>query len=329
MIQVVLMEDYLDHAKSLASVKELASKTKLTIYTDRASSEDELIARLGQAEIVITIRDRVMFTSDVLARASHLKLLSVCGPRLRPHVDLDAATREGILVCKPQATNVTQTIHHATAELVWSLILGLVKKTVQNHSAMQQGAWQTGLGSGLYGKTMGVIGLGRVGLPVAQIGNAMGMRVLAWSPNLNAQKAAAVGVQAVSFDQLLSQSDVISLNANLTDKSRCMINQQAIAKMKYGVYLVNTARGDIVDETALQQALDSGHVAGAGLDVFWQEPLPVQSWVRNHPCVLMQPHMGGFTNEGYEWLIEPAVNNVLAYLNGDPKEMANPQVFGR
>ena len=108
-----------------------------------------------------------------------------------------------------------------------------------------------------------------------------------------------------------------------------MINQQAIAKMKYGVYLVNTARGDIVDETALQQALDSGHVAGAGLDVFWQEPLPVQSWVRNHPCVLMQPHMGGFTNEGYEWLIEPAVNNVLAYPNGDPKEMANPQVFGR
>ncbi len=327
MTRVVLMEDYLDHARTLDCVKELAERCELRIFTDKAKSEAELASRLAGAQIAITIRDRVMFTESVLSRLPDLKLLSVCGPRLDPHVDLPAATRAGILVCRPQALDVPQVIHRATAELVWALILGLARHTVQNDAHMRSGGWQSRIGFGLAGKTLGVIGLGRVGSPVAQMGVAMDMKVLAWSPRLTQERASLWGAQAVSLQELLRQSHVVSLHANATAQSRSMIGREEFAMMRSDALFINTARAAIVDEQALREALDAGTIAGAGLDVFWGEPPPVDHWTRTHEKVLLQPHMGGFTHEGYEWLLQPAVRNVLAYLDGKPTDIMNPELL--
>lgn len=327
MTRVVLMEDYLDHAKSLDCVKELAERVSLRIYSDKAASESEVARRLEGAEVVITIRDRVLFPATLLARLPALRLLSVCGPRLAPHIDLPAATRAGILVSRPEALDVPQIIHQATAELVWSLILGLFKHTVENQLAMRSGDWQTRLGIGLAGKTLGVIGLGRVGALVARTGAVLGMKVLAWSPTLTGDRAASWGAQAVSLEQLLKEAHVVTLHANATQESAGLIGRAQFAQMRRGAYFVNTARAALVDEDALQEALDSGALAGVGLDVYWDEPLPREHWLREHKNVLMQPHMGGFTAEGYDWLLGPAVQNVMAYLDGKPKDVANPELL--
>ncbi len=328
MTRVVLMEDYLDHARSLDCVKALGDRVDLRIYTDRAGSDLEVVRRLEGAEAAITIRDRVSFSAAVFSRASTLRLLSVCGPRLAPHVDLDAATRAGIVVSRPVALDVPQIIHQATAELVWSLILGLTRHTVDNHLAMRAGTWQTRLGFTLAGKTLGVIGLGRVGSVVSRIGAALGMKVVAWSPTLSAERARTWGAESVGLEQLLREAHVVTLHANATDDSAGLIGRAEFAQMRRGAYFVNTARAALVNEQALREALDSDSLAAAGFDVYWEEPLPKDHWLRTHPKVLLQPHMGGFTEEGYAWLLEPAVRNVLAYLDGNPRDVANPEVLG-
>lgn len=329
MAKVVLMEDYADHARQLACVQDLARRADLTIITRKARSGDEVVERLRDAQVAITIRDRVMFTADVLDRLPGLKLLSVCGPRLAPHVDLEAATRNGILVAVPRPGDVPLTIHRATAEMAWALILGLFKGLVTHHNGMREGAWQNGLGLGLAGKTLGIIGLGKIGGVTAQIGVAMGMRVLAWSPRLTAARAGESGAEAVSLDALLAASDVISVHANVTPESTGLLGAAAFAKMRPGAFLVNTARAALIDEAALRAALQDGRLAGAGLDVFWEEPLPRDHWLRTQPNVLLQPHLAGFTDEGFEWLVAPAVANALAYLDGRPQDIANPELLGR
>lgn len=322
--RVVMMEDYLDQARSMASVQELARIADLKIFTDKAHSEDELLDRLAGAEVAITIRDRVMFTDRLFSRVKGLQLLSVCGPRLQPHVDLQAAARAGVLVCCSPANQESREPHHATAELTWALILGLAKHVVHNQAMLRAGRWQTLPGIGLMGKTLGLVGsTGKVGSLVARIGIAMGMRVISWSPRLTPERAARQGVEAVSFNELLTQSDILSLHANATAESRSMLSAPQFAKLKQGAILVNTARAALIDEAALRQALDSGHVAAAGLDVFWEEPLPGDHWVREHEKVLLQPHLGGFTPEGYEWIVTPGVEAALAWLEGTPIPVAS------
>ncbi len=322
--RVVLMEDYLNCARDMPCVQELAQRSDLTIYTDKTGSRDELLQRLSGACAVITIRDRVMFDADVFARVQGLQLLSVCGPRLQPHVDLDAATRAGVHVTCATPGTASSVPHHTTAELTWMLILGLARNVLHNQSVLQQGGWQTLAGMGLVGKTLGVIGsTGKVGSLVARIGQAFGMRVIAWSPRLTPEKAADQGVQAVSLNELLRSSDVVTLHANVTAQSQSMIGVEAFKQMKPSAIFINTARAALVDEKALKWALDSGQIAGAGLDVFWEEPLPINHWVRQHLKVLLQPHLGAFTPEGYEWIVAPGVMAVLQWLEGQPVKMMN------
>lgn len=330
MTRAVLMEDYMDHARHLGCVREFARRVDLRIYTDKAQSEDELARRLEGAEIAITIRDRVLFPASLLSRLPSLRLISVCGPRLEPHIDLPAATRAGILVCRGPSTEVPQDIHRVTAELAWSLILGLAKGCLENHAALRAGGWQTRLPVGLAGRTLGVIGMGKVGAPVARIGLAMGMRVLAWSPRFTPQRAAQHGVEAApSLASLLRESDVVSLHANATPESRGMIGAAEFSAMRPGAFFINTARAALVDEEALREALARRSIAGAGLDVYWQEPLPAGHWLRRQDNVLLLPHLGAFTHEGHEWLIGPAVEAATAYLDGRPINVANPEVAAR
>lgn len=320
------MEDYLDQARTMPCVQELARCADLTIYTDKARGRDELLGRLAGARAVVTIRDRVMFDAGVFARAQGLELLSVCGPRLQPHVDLEAATRAGVLVCCSPPNERPEVPHHTTAELVWALILGLARHVVHNQSVLRSGGWQTVLGMGLSGKTLGILGsTGKVGRLVVKIGLATGMRVVAWSPRFTPERAAAQGIEAVNLDELLRTSDVVSLHANATAENRSILGEAEFAKMKRTAILVNTARAALIDEQALKKALDGGQIAAAGLDVFWEEPLPVDHWLRKHERVLLQPHLGAFTPEGYEWIVAPGVEAVLGWLEGKQLVFANPE----
>ncbi len=326
MTRVVMLEDYLDYAKQIPSVRALAARADLHIHTTKAASEAETIARTRDADIVVTIRDRVIYPESLLAQLGHLKLLSVCGARLS-HIDLDAATRHGVLICAPSLAEQGGHTKAATAEQTWNLIMGLMKDTVMNDRALREGKWQTQSSRGLVGKTLGLLGLGVIGQQVAQIANAMRMHVVAWSPNLTPERAGAHGAEYVSFEQIFTDSDIVSLHAPMLPENRDMVGETELNLMLSHAFLINTARAGLVNENALRQALTRGTIAGAGFDVYWEEPLPVDHWLRRQDNVLMQPHLGGFTDEGYESLITPAIDNVMAFLDGAPVNLVNPEVL--
>jgi phosphoglycerate dehydrogenase-like enzyme len=326
MTRVVVLEDYLDYVRHLPSLQALAERAAIHIHTMKAASEAETISRLRQADMVITIRDRVVYTAGILAHMGHIQLLSVCGSRLS-HIDLDAATRHGVLVCAPPAVEDGSPTKTATAEQTWNLILGLVKDTAMNDRGMHQGHWQTRPARDLAGKTLGLLGLGAIAQQVAQIGKAMRMRVIAWSPHLTPERAHAHGAEAVAFERLFMESDILSVHAPLLPDNHNLIGESELALMPPHAYMVNTARAALVNEQALRQALERGSIAGAGFDVYWEEPLPTDHWLRQLDNVLLQPHLGGFTDVGYDSLVRPAVENVLAFLDGNPQHLVNPEVL--
>lgn len=331
MTRVVLLEDYLDFARQMPSVKQLAQRVDLQIFTTKAACEAQTIERTRHADIVVTIRDRVVYTPTLLSQLGHLQLLSVCGVRLS-HIDLEAATRYGVLICgiSPQegAWLMAET-KPATAEQTWNLILGLVKETTMNDRAMREGRWQTRLSRGLTGKTLGLLGLGVIGKRVAEIGKAMRMRVIGWSPHLTPERARQSGAECVPFERIFTESDIVSIHAPLLPENIHMVGEDQLRSMGPHAFLVNTARAALVDERALRRALESGSIAGAGLDVYWEEPLPSDHWLRHQENVLLQPHLGGFTDKGYESLIAPAIDNVVAFLDGKPKNVINAEVLER
>lgn len=326
MTRVVLLEDYLDYARQIPCVQALAQRVDLHIYTTRAASEAETVARTRTADIVITIRDRVIYTDSLLAQLGHLQLLAVCGARLS-HIDLDAATRHGVLISASSSAEQGGHTKAATTEQTWNLILGLMKDTVMNDHAVHADRWQTRPARGLVGKTLGLLGLGIIGQQVAGVGRALGMRVIAWSPHLTPERAAAHGAECVAFATIFRESHVVSLHAPLLPENRNMVGEQELGMMRPDAILVNTARAALVNENALRQALERRSIAGAGFDVYWEEPLPTDHWLRRLENVLLQPHLGGFTDEGYESLLKPAVDNVMAFLDGHPRNLINPQVL--
>ena len=328
MTNVVLLEDYFDCAREFACVKELAKRVELKIHTTKAASEAETAERLRIADIVVTIRDRVVYSPSLLAQLSHLQLLSVCGARLS-HIDLVAATQYGVLISAPPLEVSGTFTKTGTAEQTWNLILGLMKGTPMNDRAIREGRWQTRPARGLAGKTLGLLGLGTIGQQVAQVASAMRIRVIAWSPHLTAERASASGVECVSFDKVFSDSDIVSIHAPLSPENRNMVGEAELSLMRWHAILINTARAALVNEQALRQALESGTIAGAGLDVYWEEPLPADHWLRRQGNVLLQPHLGGMTAEGYESLLVPAIDNVMAFLDGRPQNLVNPQVLER
>jgi phosphoglycerate dehydrogenase-like enzyme len=307
-------------------VQALAARADLHIQTTKAASEAETVARTRDADIVVTIRDRVVYPESLLAQLGHLKLLSVCGTRLS-HIDLEAATRHGVLICAPSAAVQGGHTKAATAEQTWNLIMGLMKDTVMNDRAMRDGKWQTQPSRGLIGKTLGLLGLGAIGQQVAEIANAMRLHVIAWSPNLTPERARSHGAQYVAFEQIFTDSDIVSLHASMLPENRDMVGETELSLMSPQAFLINTARAGLVHENALRQALERGTIAGAGFDVYWEEPLPSDHWLRRQDNVLMQPHLGGFTDEGYESLITPAIDNVMAFLDGAPVNLVNPEVL--
>lgn len=318
---LAILDDYQDAVRHLPFWSRLDGRVTIDVFRDTLESEDALIERLKPYAIVVAIRERTRFTASLLGRLPALEHLAITG-RNSGHVDLAAATGRGILVTATSGSGPSA-IEHTLA-----LILALARRVPQEDRAMREGRWQTTVGVELSGKTLGVVGLGRIGSRVAAFGQFLGMRGVAWGPTLTDERARAAGVTRVALDDLFRESDVVSLHLLLSDTSRGLVTARLLGLMKPTAYLVNTARGPLVDEAALVAALAGRRIAGAALDVYDVEPLP-----REHPLlqldnVVLTPHLGYVTEESYRAFFAPLVENVESWLDGGtPKRALNPEVL--
>ncbi|MGW7023793.1 D-2-hydroxyacid dehydrogenase family protein [Streptomyces decoyicus] len=308
-----VLDDYQDVALSMADWSALAGAVDVRTLRQPFRSEDEVIAAIGDCEIVVAMRERTPFPASLLARLPRLRLLITSGMR-NAAIDLEAAARHGVTVCGT-ASNTEPPV-----ELTWALILGLARSVVTENAAMRAGGpWQSTLGADLHGRTLGLLGLGKIGSRVARIGQAFGMNVTAWSQYLTAARAAEAGVHAATTkDELLETSDFVSVHLVLSDRTRGLLGAGELRRMRPTAYLVNTSRAAIVDQPALLRALRENWIAGAGLDVFDHEPLPAGHPLRTLPNVLALPHLGYVTRRNYEGYFPQAIEDITAFLAGSP-----------
>ncbi len=316
MMRVAILDDYQGAALGLADWQSLHPHAQMTAFSDHLDDEGSVAQRLHTFECVVLMRERTPFPASLLAKLPNLKLIVTAGMR-NAAIDVAAASERKVQVCG------TDMLPYPTAELAWGLILALFRHIPAEDRAVRAGRWQTTLGIGLSGKTLGLLGLGRLGGQVAEIGKAFGMEVIAWSQNLTAERAAAAGATLVGKDELFARADVVSIHVVLSPRSRGLVGAVEIGRMKRSAFLVNTSRGPIVDEPALLAALRERRIAGAGLDVFEPEPLP-----KNHPVlaldnVVITPHLGYVTEENYRLLYGQAVEDIRAFLDGKPLRPLN------
>jgi phosphoglycerate dehydrogenase-like enzyme len=309
MMRVALLDDYQQVALGLADWKSLDPSATVEAFSDHLSDLDALARRLHAFECVVLMRERTPFPRPLFERLSNLKLLITSGRR-NAAIDEAAATDHGVQVC---GTNLAGL---GTAELTWGLILACLRHIVAEDHAQRQGKWQTTLGIELAGKSLGVLGLGRLGSEVARIGAAFRMNPMAWSPNLTPERAAAAGVRFVAKDELMSQSDVLSIHLVLSEHTRGLVGKADLARMKPGAFLINTSRGPIVDEAALVDTLRGKRIAGAGIDVFSVEPLPLDSAFYRLDNVVITPHLGYVTAENYTKHFPQVVEIIRAFIAG-------------
>ncbi len=317
MARVALLDDYQGVALGMADWKSLPAGTEVAVFKEHLSDESAVAKRLADFDIVMALRERTPFTRTLLERLPKLKLLITAGMR-NASIDMKAAAERGVLVCG------TSGLPYPTAELAWGLILSLMRRIPAEDRATREGKWQTSLGLGLNGKTLGVLGLGTLGSRAARVGKAFEMEVLAWSQNLTAERAKEVGATLVTKDELLARSDIVSIHLVLGDRTRGLIGAKELALMKRSAYLINTSRGPIVEEAALVRALGDGTIAGAGLDVFDEEPLPLDHPFRRLPNIVITPHLGYVTDETYRIFYGQALEDVKAYLDGSPLRVLRP-----
>ena len=311
MTRVAVLDDYQSVALDMADWTSLPGEVSVDVFSDHLSGEDDVASRLAPYDIVVAMRERTPFQRSLLERLPDLRLLVTTGMR-NASIDVAAANDNGITVCG------TDGVPYPTAELTWGLILALFRKIPTEDQATRQGHWQVTMGEGLHGKTLGLIGLGRLGSQVATVGSAFGMKLLAWSQNLTAERASEYGATLVTKNELLSQSDVVTIHLVLSGRTRGLIGATELALMKSSAYLVNTSRGPIVDESALLEALSRGAIAGAGLDVFDIEPLPLDHPLRSLPNTVLTPHMGYVTSETYRVFYGDAIEDISAFLAASP-----------
>lgn len=321
--QVAILDDYASAALDLADWSPVRERADITVF-DRHLTEDEAAALLRPFEVLCTLRERMALPRSLIERLPNLKLITIVGRSL-PNLDMGAATEHGVLVAHSNFTHPRfAAVRDATPELAWGLLIATVRNLAEEHRRMREGAWQTTTGMTLHGKTLGLLGLGRVGRRMAQYANTFGMDVLAWSQNLTDEAASAAGARRVDKDALFAQSDVVSIHLVLSERTRGLIGAAEFALMKPNAFLINTSRGPIVDEPALIDALQTGRIAGAGLDVFDTEPLPAQHPLRGLPTVTLSPHLGYVTREMLGAFYADTVEAVVAWLDGAPVRIVNP-----
>jgi len=317
MARVAILDDYQNVARQMADWPSLPAGTDVVFFSDHLKDPVQVAARLADFDAVVAMRERTAFPRALLEKLPRLKLLVTTGMR-NASIDVRAAVERGVTVCG------TSGLPYPTAELTWGLILALLRRIPAEDRATREGRWQVSCGLGLNGKTLGVIGLGNLGSRVAKVGKAFEMEVLAWSQNLTAARAAEVGATLVGKDELLARSDVVTIHLVLGDRTRGLIGARELRSMKRTAHLINTSRGPIVDEAALVQALRDGTIAGAGLDVYDDEPLPLDHPLRQLPNIVITPHLGYVTDEGYRIFYGHALEDVKAWLAGQPLRVIKP-----
>jgi phosphoglycerate dehydrogenase-like enzyme len=320
-LRVAVLDDYQQMALTSADWSRLGEGAHVTAFKDHLFDEDALVQRLKDFEVIIGMRERTPFRRPLLERLPNLRLLMTTGMGNASY-DFAAATELGIPVA-----GTSMAPGPVTAELAWGLILSLVRRIPQEDAGVRAGDWQLSLGEGLFGKTLGVVGLGRLGTAVARVGLAFQMNVIAWSQNLTAENAEAVGVGYATKEQLFRESDIVSIHYVLSERSRDMIGATELSLMKPTAYLINTSRGPIVNESALVAALEGRKIAGGGLDVFDVEPLPADHPLRRLPNTVITPHLGYVTQEAYAVMFAHAIENIQTWLAGDPTRIINPAVL--
>ncbi|MFG2981966.1 D-2-hydroxyacid dehydrogenase family protein [Streptomyces sp. NPDC048258] len=312
-MRCALLDDFQGAGPTAADWSPLAGRVEVVSFPDHTDDEDVLAARLADFDIVITLRERVPFPASLLDRLPRLRLLVASGMR-NSVIDYAAATRNGVTVCGTASSSTPP------VELTWALLLGLARGLVQESTALRDGGpWQQTVGADLHGRRLGLLGLGKIGSRVAQIGLAFGMEVVACSRNLTKERAEAAGVLlAPSKEELLASSDFVSVHLALGERTRGLIGAAELALMRPTAYLVNTSRAAIVDQPALLEALHAGRIAGAGIDVFDVEPLPAAHPLRTAPRLLATPHLGYVTRANYATYYGEAVEDIQAFLDGSP-----------
>jgi phosphoglycerate dehydrogenase-like enzyme len=308
-LKIGILDDYQNVALSLADWSSIDAD--VDVFTAPFVDSDEVVTQLEDFDVLVAMRERTRFPADVLSRLRSLKLLVSTGP-VNSAIDVAAATELGVVV------SGTGYFSYPTAELTWALILAAARKLPQQAQSMRTGGWQLGLGTSVQGLTLGVLGLGNVGAQVAAIAHAFGMRVIAWSENLTAERAAEHEVTAVSRERLFAEADVLSIHMVLSQRSRGMVGASELAMMKPTSILVNTSRGPIVDEGALVDGLRRHVISCAALDVYEREPLPADHPLRSLDNALLTPHIGYVSQQLYSVFYRDAVEDIAAFIAGSP-----------
>jgi phosphoglycerate dehydrogenase-like enzyme len=324
MLKIAILDDYAGVALGSADWSSLDAE--VTTF-DRHLSEDEAATLLAPFEVLCTMRERMALPRSLIARLANLKLITIVGAGLA-NLDMQAATDHGVVVCHSDFRSPAMAkVANATPELAWGLMIATVRHIAAEDRALRQGGWQSSVGLILAGRTLGLLGLGRIGKRMAQYAQVFGMEVIAWSQNLTAEAATDVGVRRVEKDELFAQADILSIHLQLSSRSRGLVTARELGLMKPEAYLINTSRGPIVDEAALIAALSENRIAGAGLDVFDVEPLPRDHPFRGMDQVTLTPHLGYNTRETLRAFWGDMPEAIAAFVAGAPIRVANPDVL--
>ena len=311
MIKVAVLDDYQNAFKEIIDIEKFKNKFYFKIFNETFINEDETIEALEEFEALFIMRERTPITKNLLENLPNLKYIMTSGMR-NNSINLEVTKKKGILVCGTEINS------NPAAEITWTLILGLLRNVKQEIDNMFQGYWQTTIGTELKGKMLGVIGLGKIGTQVAKVGKAFGMEVCAWSENLNLSHANELGVLPMSKEDLLKNSDIISIHLVLGERYKNLITKKEIEMMKKTSFLINTSRGPIINENDLVEALKDEKIAGVGLDVYDKEPLPQDHKLRFLPNALLLPHIGYVTAENYSKFYSQMIENLESCLENKP-----------
>jgi phosphoglycerate dehydrogenase-like enzyme len=315
-VQVAVLDDYQQLARHFGPWEQLGDVIELTVFHDHISNDGVLRDLLADFEVIVAMRERTPFTGARLASLPNLKLLVTTG-MANASIDMNAAAALDITV------SGTGALAAPTTELTWGLIIALARHIVEEDRELREGGWQHTIGPELAGRTLGILGFGRLGKRVAAIAQAFEMNVIAWSENLDPEDARRAGVEAVGRDALFERSEVLTIHTRLSERTRGLVGARELALMKPGALLVNTSRGPIVDEKALLHALEKGPLAGAALDVYDKEPLPADHPLRSAPHTILSPHLGYVSIGSYELFYREAVEDIAAHLRGEPLRVLN------
>ncbi len=318
-LQGAVLDDYQNVAMKVADWSSIANDVNFKVFTESLGGRDKVIAALKDCAVVCLMRERTLFGKDVIDALPALKLIVTSGMR-NAAIDIAAAQARGIPVCG------TESLGPPTAELTIGLMIELARKIGAENARLKSGArWQSVLGTDLYGKTLGIIGLGKLGTRVARVANAFDMKVIAWSQNLTAEKARESGATLVSKEELLRQSDFVTVHVQLSDRTKGLIGASELALMKPTAFFINTSRGPVADEKAIEAALKAHRIAGAAIDTYNEEPLPLDHPFRKLDNIVITPHLGYVTAENYKRFYGQMVEDIRAWLDGKPVRVIPPK----